>query len=463
MKTVSWVIIALFLLSPLWTQRLAPHRYEGGRSRNVRDRAVRNSSAAAMILGEMRASASDLLFIKTERYLDHGIAYEPHLKEEILSVTAEGRAIDERQAEAAAGPHAHDHEHDAEEGGYPKTIIRTAAEDFRGFIGHLQRRIKPWRDPRMPHEHTGGTELLPWYRLMTLADPHNARAYAIGAWWLKQHDLAEAIRFVEEGLRYNPQAFQLHYALGSLLYKKALALRGRGAAAQQATPEEIELYTRARGEFLRAAEMGLARRPAGWTPEMEDQPEGTGAWTLYEDEDVRAAARFAVLLERNFGDPVKALAMARDFAARLDGDGILERQISLLEKRLGERLPVSADWERRVLTLDELAEQAAEKADDMDALTRAALAVRLRDAARAVAEATFPPDVKNPAAVELAQLTLDELADRLDEAAARSPSDLTAAMQVFHSAVEDLMRAAGMEHGKAGALPPDRTGRSADN
>ena len=81
------VVLATFLISPALFGRLDPNGYEGGRSRDVQQRALRNSSAVATMLGEFRTAMSDIMYMKTERYLDNGIAFMPHLKKEILSAS----------------------------------------------------------------------------------------------------------------------------------------------------------------------------------------------------------------------------------------------------------------------------------------------------------------------------------------------------------------------------------------
>ena len=55
--------------------RVEPLRYEGSRARDEQGREQRNHSALAAMLGEFRTSASDLMFIQTERYLHGGISF----------------------------------------------------------------------------------------------------------------------------------------------------------------------------------------------------------------------------------------------------------------------------------------------------------------------------------------------------------------------------------------------------
>ncbi len=326
-------LLVLFALSPFITARLSPHRYEGGRSRDQMEQAQRNRSAMGRILGEARSSMSDIMFIKTERYLHSGVVYRLDLDYDALSskgaVREKGSAAHDHdetgghEIHKEGEHHVHDahcgHEHaELPEGdemvfhceGQP-TVIPRAAEDFRGFVGHLHRQVKPWIDPSQPHMHTDGTELIPWYRLMTLSDPHHVRGYMIGAWWLKRQkndsQQREALRFLEEGIENNPHAFQLYLMKGQIH-------RERGE------------NNKSRLSYARAADLAVKKRP----PDGEIGPD----WTDYNEEDALASVRLAVFSEREFGRVEKAIEMARRYLASIGRDAILERVLHEMEDSL---------------------------------------------------------------------------------------------------------------------------------
>ncbi len=293
----------------------------------------RNSSAIATILGEFRTNLSDMLFIKTERYLHGGVAYMPHIDADELAAsgniahmtqtgekagqsdettTSVSIAANDRKSSATAE---HDDHHEE-----VSTLIRTPENDFRGVLGKLEREVKPWRDPRLPHEHIGGVELLPWYRLATLADPKNVRAYMIGAWWLKtlhtQQALREAVKFIEEGLHHNKTAFQLELMRGYIL--RELGEKEEAAKA-----------------FDRAVELAKQQRPAGGLIGRN--------WTIYNEEDALAACTMSALMRRelaaNDTDGIKAalerLAMVKQ---EFDNMPALER----LERSLRAQLETAS-------------------------------------------------------------------------------------------------------------------------
>lgn len=359
-RVASAAALALFLVSPILPLRLSTQTLGGGRGDTVEAAEQRNASAFAIILGEFRTNVSDMIFIKTERYLDSGIAYMPHINTDAMAQSGE---IETRRRQPAGHDattctdpshhHDHDHDHDhatsetdhestdsvaalqrqVEQGlttakmreaaalkpgettghdhthEFVDTIIRTAEKDFRGFIGHLERRVKPWRDPRLPHRHTAGTELLPWYRLATMSNPQFVRGYLIGAWWLKkqrtEEQTREALKFIEEGIANNPNAFQLHLMRGHIL--RALK---RDAEALQS--------------FRRAADLGIAQRP-------RDGKEGPN-WTSYNEDDITAAILLSVFIERDTKGREAALTLAREYRSRMETFPPLDRVIRSLEQ-----------------------------------------------------------------------------------------------------------------------------------
>ncbi len=216
------------LLAGWLSGQVDPSRYEGGRARDEQARERRNRSALATLMGGFRTSASDLMFIKTERYLHGGVAYR------------------HGPGEAEHAGHDHDHEHEHAHGEDPEhghefvcgsqgkeTAIPRAEADFRGWIGDLYREVKPWRDPSEAHVHTDGRELLPWFRLMTWSDPTYVQGYLAGGFWLQEEGAAAALEFIEEGLRNNPGAFPLYVSRGLLRVKQAREAGGGGSGAER--------------------------------------------------------------------------------------------------------------------------------------------------------------------------------------------------------------------------------------
>jgi hypothetical protein len=314
LKYILLVSLVLYGMLPALSLKLNPNKYEGGRSRDVRAEAERNTSAIGVIFGELRTSMADILFIKTERYLHSGAAFMPHLEENLLSISNKTDELAEHEVEVQ--------EPDLEEDEFAheqvaQSVIPSAEKDIRGFIGQLHRKVKPWMDPSAGHKHTTGAELLPWYRIMTISDPQNVRAYYLGAWWLKRINPDEALKFIREGVHNNPNSYQVHYMHGQILLDRA-----NFSKEVELTEAEKEQYrNKAREEFILAGNMVLDRRPdAG--PQENDL-----SWTEYMEEDARATMRSAVITEARYGSKETANELAKKYLNELGNDGILQRYV----------------------------------------------------------------------------------------------------------------------------------------
>lgn len=315
MKQAVWPLILAGIVLNVWiSARVNPLAYTGGRSRDDADRLRRNSSSIAMMIGEFRTSMSDIMFIKTERYLHGGIGYAPHHSESVLSAEDLSEEVEEHQGELGIP----DDDEEDDHAGTP-TLIPTREQDFRGFVGKLHREVKPWRDPELAHIHTDGRELLPWFRAMTLTDPGYVRGFVAGSFWLQMQDPDAALEFVEEGLRNNPDAFELYVSRGFLLLRQVRTLRG--IVPENPDDEVRPIMEDALAAFSRGAELALLQRP----PDGEEGP----GWSGYQENDARAAANMTVTLTRMLGDPDGAMALALRFLETYAESIPLQRALDL--------------------------------------------------------------------------------------------------------------------------------------
>jgi hypothetical protein len=296
-RPAGQVLAALaFVLAPAWVHTLEPSDYSPALGYSSEAQSARNTSAVARLFGEFRTSMSDIMFIKTERYMHSGVAYAEPLEKE-------------------------------EEGKVVQTLIRPPEGDWRGFIGDLERQVKPWLDPKNHAEHTRGTELLPWFRLMTLVNPHRIRGYTIGALYLRisgqPNSLGEAKEFVLEGIRNNPKSHELHFTIVRILQQELAELDRAGAdpgRRDQILSEALE-YARSGVQF------GAEIRPAqGW--------QGKGRPAEMEDSFI-GCTHYEVLTLRRLGRNVEALDRARYFLQTFGHDPVLEGEIRELNQELG--------------------------------------------------------------------------------------------------------------------------------
>ena len=276
------------------------------------------TSPFTVLLNSLRASVGDTIFMKTEIYLHEGVNYfsmgedeehgEGHSHEHENLMEGKGVSFEDMNTSHSDAntttsdamttgmdqPHA-DHRDTLahEDVEHMHTVIPKANDDFRSFIGVLERKVKPWREEHI-EEHGKGIELIPWYRVATLADPHNVRCYIIGAWWLASADgkgrIKEAENFIREGIKNNPNDFQLRIMLGELL-------------------ERQELDKEAISEFRKGFEAALQIRP-------ENGILGKNR-TTYEESDFMTAAHMMVLLTRDTETTEAAIQLGEKLAQQV--------------------------------------------------------------------------------------------------------------------------------------------------
>ena len=148
----------------------------------------------------------------------------------VMHAGVEERQARSGEAESRAGEfHAHGKaggtdEHDHEEAGHVY-VIPPARDDFRGLLGNLERNVKPYLAPNGRPYTKGNDQTVPFYRLMTWADPHFIPGYTVGAFFLADagRGADQALEFLREGARHNPTSFEIQVELGHayLIYKKA--------------------------------------------------------------------------------------------------------------------------------------------------------------------------------------------------------------------------------------------------
>lgn len=313
----KWILpasICLLLVTPLISTKLNPNNYKEGRSRDEQARLERNSSAVAQLFGELRSSMSDIVYLKTERYLHGGIAYSSHLNV-AKSVQQETQEYTEHELEVGEEHYEGDgHDHGNDDAG-TATLIPTSNQDYRGFIGDFERQVRPWLDPSVPHVHSSGKELLPWYRIMTLSDPQSVRGYMIGSYWLlNANKFDEAYEFITEGIQNNPDDFQLPLYRARILMNKIHYTKDRSAPGEEPmSPEELEMKEQMLQDYLNSAEMVIKYRP-----EVYDMRNFNPNWTDYMEDDAGAALRLTVTILKREKRYQQALELAKRGAGRLN-------------------------------------------------------------------------------------------------------------------------------------------------
>jgi hypothetical protein len=290
-KTLIIYLSVLMIASILWGSSLS-RSAQDARARYSADRSdtemqERNQSAFALILGEVRATMADLMFMKTSAYLHAGVGYASRLQME---------GTTQKETFAGCGP------------GTP-TSIRNASEDFRGFLGSIEREVKPFRDSSQAHVHTTTKELIPWFRVMTLTNPHYIRGYRVGSKILAdEKQWAKCLDFLNEGIRNNPNNPELF-----LLYQSiaSLHLRGKNYSDYPWRKDWLSLALEA---TRKAYELGKTQRPSlGELNKIQKDL----AWSQDLEEDFRFCAHLVPLLLRDQGKMDEALRTAQEIQAQM--------------------------------------------------------------------------------------------------------------------------------------------------
>src|SRR5450631_3509505 len=96
----------------------------------------------------------------------------------------------------------------------------------RDWLDAFGRHFIPNRHTHLDEGGAGGDlsgsenvrEILPWLKLSAALDPDNVQTYVVTAFWLRSrmNQTREAEEILRDGLRHNPQSFEILYELGRL-------------------------------------------------------------------------------------------------------------------------------------------------------------------------------------------------------------------------------------------------------
>jgi hypothetical protein len=305
-KIPGAILVAAALLAPFNNAWRTAMDYDAVLGSAAEAQANRNTSAAARLIGEVRTSMSDLMFMKAERYLNQGVAYNESALE------------------------------DSESGGALETLILDPLNDWRGFIGDLEREVKPWMDPKLGRiAKARSEEVMPWFRLMTLVNPHRVRGYRVGTGMIMMEGTPEALdrawEFADEGIRNNPESHEMRYLKMRILVWKAKMEDFAGN--EEETTRLLEMALQAARETI---ETGVeSRPPGGWKPQHEldksaDEKEEALAAGMYQE----------VQILQRLGRTRLALEKANEHLAYFGGnDPVLANDVRTLTEAIENQGP----------------------------------------------------------------------------------------------------------------------------
>jgi hypothetical protein len=186
---------------------------------------------------EARRLVAQLLWGKTHAVLHAGVEERAARRGEAATRAGEFHAHGAAGNSEADSDH-HDHEahagHDEHEDGHV-LVIPPAREDFRGILGDLERALKPYLAANGRMYEKDAAQTIPFYRLLTWADPHFIQGWTVGAAFVGEGGkrVDAALEFLHEGERANPASFEIQTELGRLylVHRRDLARAERHLTA----------------------------------------------------------------------------------------------------------------------------------------------------------------------------------------------------------------------------------------
>ena len=209
-------------------------------------------SLLKVVLGDGRRLFADMMFRKADIYFHSG--YYPSIFDQAkrpkgsghMSREDDGQDDHDEHADETPEEHAahkdaadgHDAATEAAAAGDPGTNhVETAEEKHMREMDYLSG-PRDWVDGFgrnfVISEHThlekgDEREILPWLRLTAELDPQKIETYTVAAYWLRArlNKPKEAEQFLREGLKANPNSYEICYELGQVYYDEKDFARAR--------------------------------------------------------------------------------------------------------------------------------------------------------------------------------------------------------------------------------------------
>lgn len=161
-----------------------------------------SGSVLRVLLGEGRRLFANHFFVRADVYFHSG--YYPSIFDQVAKPAPTAMAGDRGQG----ADHAAEHERQMAFLGQPRDWIERFGRHFR-ITEHTHL------------EHGQEREMLPWLRLSAELDPQRVQTYTVAAYWLRTRlgRVTEARDFLREGLRHNPDSYEILFELGRLYHE----------------------------------------------------------------------------------------------------------------------------------------------------------------------------------------------------------------------------------------------------
>jgi tetratricopeptide (TPR) repeat protein len=178
------------------------------------DTEARRANVLNILLGDSRRMFATHVFAKADAYFHSG--YYPTIFDRVKETGADSHmeqaSRDVEPGHKKHGEEGHVHDEHCEE------------EENAHFLGEARNWIDAFGRNFYPSEHTHlekqgeEREMLPWLKLAADLDPHRVETYLVGSYTLRKNlgKPAEAEEFLRDGLRANPESYDILLELGKI-------------------------------------------------------------------------------------------------------------------------------------------------------------------------------------------------------------------------------------------------------
>lgn len=181
------------------------------------------------MLGDSRKLFADHFFTRSDVYFhsgyypsifDQGKVKENHLAAGAKAEDAEHDRAEHKEPKQAATKAGHDDHEEAEHVHGAHCNHGAEEQDFLGqpkdYFDGFSRHFFVSKHTHLTEKGTNAAkEILPWIKLAAQLDPNKIESYTVGAFWLRDIKKdAEAEQFLREGLRHNPESYEILLELG---------------------------------------------------------------------------------------------------------------------------------------------------------------------------------------------------------------------------------------------------------
>ena len=169
-----------------------------------------SDNVLSILFGDGRRLFANHFFIQAD--VSYHSGYYPSIFDQARAQPRDTRHLTSKEDE-------HDHAHDEKHG-----EAEEEHEKQMRFLGPPRDWIERFGRHFIITEHThleghGEREILPWLKISSQLDPQKVETYTVSAFWLRDMGkVKEAEEFLREGLRNNPDSYEILLELGRLYH-----------------------------------------------------------------------------------------------------------------------------------------------------------------------------------------------------------------------------------------------------